>query len=456
MSASDLDAVVVGAGASGLAAAAALQRAGRSVEVFDPNPHAGGVARSERRDGYCFERGPNTFRVPAATAAFLREHGLDSALAPALPASRERFLVRGGRLVPVPMGPLALARSELLSTRGKLRLLREPFVRRGDPTGESVAEFVARRLGREALDALVGPFLTGVYAGDETQLGAEAVFPSLADAERRRGSIVLGMLTARSERGLTGTWSGLQGVASLLAPLAERLGEALALRHRVCTINFDSGVYQVEVEGESGSRTVRAQGLVLAAPAPVSATLLRPLDAEAAAALDAIQYAPLASVSLGVDPTQVREGVRGFGYLVPRGEGDALLGCLFPSQLFAGRAPHGRELLTLLAGGMRRPEAADWPDDQLVPRLLDEVDRVLGLRAEPQRLGITRWPRAVPQPGRDHPRRVAGLRARLRGLPALELAGSHLDGVAFADAIASGAAAAARLLESAPPRRRAA
>ncbi|HSJ97916.1 MAG TPA: protoporphyrinogen oxidase, partial [Myxococcota bacterium] len=404
----DADVVVVGAGAAGLAAATALRAAGREVVVLEAEARAGGSAWTEARDGYRFERGPNAFRLGPGALAFLRAAGLEPRLLGASPASRERFLLRGGRLVPVPMGPLAFATTPLLSARGKARLLAEPFVRRGDPRGESVAEFAARRLGREALDALIGPFLTGVYAGDERQLGAEAVFPSLVAAERRSGSITRGLLAASrgrgSPRGRPGSWSTAEGLGGLAVALAEPLGARLQLAARASRIGFEAGSYRVDIEGESGPGSLRAQGLVLAVPAPACASLLAALEPEAARAVGGIAYAPVASVSLGVAPDALRERVRGFGFLVPRGEGDALLGCLFPSELFPGRAPAGRSLLTLLAGGARRPDALDEPDDRLVAALLRELDGALGLRGAPTLLGVSRWPLAVPQPGREHPR----------------------------------------------------
>jgi len=368
----------------------------------------------------------------------------------AAPASRARFVVRGGALVPVPMGPLAFLRSPLLSRAGKLRLLAEPFVRRGDPSGESAAEFSARRLGREAREALIGPFLTGIYAGDEEQLGAEAVFPSLVAAERRSGSVVRGLLAAawkrESERGRAGTWSARDGASSLAEALARPFGSSLRLRASASRIVFERGVYRVESAGDSGTDEIRARGLVLAAPAGASARLLEPLDADAAKALGAIPYAPIASVSLSIARDATKIPVRGFGYLVPRGEGEGLLGCLFPSELFPDRAPAGRVLLTLLAGGLRRPEALDWPDDRLLGVLERELDRVLGLRATPQRLAVTRWSHAVPQPGRDHVRMLAGVRERIARLPRLAIAGAHTDGVAFGMALASGAGAAEQVL----------
>ena len=446
MTRTDVDCAVIGAGAAGLAAATMLRAAGREVLVLEASGRAGGSAWTERRDGYLVERGANAFRLGPGAWAFLRAAGLESLALAAAPASRERFLLRGGRLVPVPMGPLELVRTPLLSARGKLRLLAEPFVRRGDPSGESVAEFAARRLGPEVVSALLGPFLTGVYAGDETRLGAEAVFPSLVAAEQRSGSIARGLLASafdrRRPRGRPGSWSTADGLQGLVDALATPLGPALRLHHRVSEIRFENDTYQLEIEGES---SLHSRALVVALPAPISASLLGALDSDAAQELAAIEYAPVVSVSFGVDPGAVRERIRGFGFLVPRGEGDALLGCLFLSELFPDRAPAGRQLLTLLAGGTRRPDVVGEPDDRVRATLLRELDAALGLRGEPTALGVTRWPRAVPQPGRRHGHVVANARARLARFPRLALAGASFDGVAFGDALASGAAAADRL-----------
>jgi oxygen-dependent protoporphyrinogen oxidase len=447
----EVECAVVGAGIAGLAAATTLRASGREVLVLDAAACAGGAARSESIDGHLVERGPNTFRVPAAMDAFLRAHALDALLEPASPASRARFLVRGGSLVPVPMGPIAFARSPLLTAGGKLRLLAEPFVRRGDPRGESVAAFAKRRFGCETRDALIGPFLTGIYAGDETQLGVEAVFPSLAAAELRSGSVVRGLvaqaLRGGAPKGRPGTWSARGGIGALAAALAAPLGTRLRLASPVSSITFEEGGYRLALAGKSGEADLRARSLVVAVPAAEGAALFAELDADVAKALGEIVYAPVASVSLSLAAGSTREPVRGFGFLVPRGEGEALLGCLFPSQLFPARAPAGRELLTLLAGGVRRPDALDWDDDRLVATLVGEIDRVLGLRDAPRPLAITRWRRAVPQPGVEHTRLVTTLRERIARRPRIAVAGAHLDGVAFGEALASGVRAAQLLLE---------
>ena len=215
----EIDAVVVGAGVAGLAAALELQDAGCEVSVIDPSDRPGGVMRTDHVSGYVIERGPNTLQVGAPMLGFLRHRNLDEILLKANPVSRLRMVYRQGELLPVPMSPVALVRTPLLGTASKLRLLAEPFVRRGPPEGESVAEFVARRLGRGVVTGLVGPFLTGVYAGDEEQLGARAVFGQLVELEQRFGSLTLGGLFSAFARGRP---RGLRGRGDLRSPGALR------------------------------------------------------------------------------------------------------------------------------------------------------------------------------------------------------------------------------------------
>jgi oxygen-dependent protoporphyrinogen oxidase len=438
---SDADAVVIGAGAAGLGAAAWLRAAGREVVVLDAGDRPGGVMRSDRCEGFIVDRGPQTTRIPADALALLRRTGNEAALAKASPEGRARYVLRPGGLVPVPLGPLAFARTPLLSRGGKWRILREPFVARGDGGGESVAEFVERRLGREASTALVAPALVGVYAGDERQLGAEAVFPTLVGAEREAGSVVRGLLrrAVRGEaRGLPGTWSAHGGLGALAAALAQPLGPALRLHARAAALVPEAAGWRVEHAGGS----LRARAVVLAADAAGAAELLAPHDPEAAAFLRALSFAPIASLALALAGGSTRRPPDGFGFLVPSDCGLDLLGALFTSRLFSGRAPAGFELVTAMLGGLRWPGAVDAPDDVLLARASEGLDRALGLTDAPRALAITRWPRAVAQPGVGHVAAVRAIRARLARLPKLALAGACWDGVALGSALASGARAA--------------
>jgi len=441
---------VVGAGIAGLAAAVELQKHVREVLVIDPADRPGGVMRTDHVGGYVVERGPNTFSVKAPMLASLRRDVLESALLRALPASRLRCIYHDGRLVPVPMSPVGLVRTPLLSARGKARLLAEPFVRRGDGAGESVAEFAARRLGREVVSNLVGPFLTGVYAGDEERLGAEAVFGPLVAFERRAGSItagaVAGLFGPRGPKGLRGIYSAPKGLGPFARSLSELLTEPPALGTRVSDVRREGGEWFVEVPGAGSGSRLRTRRLVVATPSREAAEILRGVSPEAAVELEGIDYAPIVGVAVGVKPGDVSAPIEGFGFLVPRSAGIRLLGCLFMSQLFPGRAPVGHELLQCLVGGLRWPEAIDLPDDEVAQQVLADLDRILGLKGDAEILTLTRQPWAVAQPDRDHLRRVERIRAHLDDQPGIALAGSYLAGVSVPDSFASGLAAARQIL----------
>jgi oxygen-dependent protoporphyrinogen oxidase len=381
---------------------------------------------------------------------FLRQLGLEGELLPASPASRKRFLYRGGELVPVPLGPLGLATTPLLSFGARLRLLGEPFVARGNGASETVSEFIARRLGPEVAEALVGPFLTGVYAGDERQLGAEAVFPQLVELERDHGSLLGGALRRsmqrRQPRGTAGTWSMAEGLGSLSARLAERLAEPPLLGARVEWLAVEgSGVRVGAAIAGEGEEEFSARAVVLATSASAALQLLEPLDEDATAAIAAVEYAPIATVALGASAGSLRRPAEGFGFLVPRSEGLGLLGCLFMSQLYAGRAPAGRELLHCMLGGVRAPQLALQGDDALVEAALRDIDRVLGVSGEIETVTVRRWPRAVAQPGVGHRARIAAARAAVRRRAPIAIAGGYTDGVSVPDAFASGVAAAGTL-----------
>ncbi len=446
-----MGAVVVGAGVAGLAAALELQQEVSDVLVLDPSDRPGGVMRTDHVNGYVIERGPNTFQVKAPMLASLKRDLLDGNLMKASPASRRRCVYHDGRLVPVPMSPGALIGTPLLSARAKARLLIEPFVRRGDGSDESVAAFLGRRLGREVVQNLAGPFLTGVYAGDEERLGAEPVFGPLVAAERRAGSIVLGLIAGafggKKPKGLRGVHSAQKGLGPFARSLAELLVEPPALGARVSGVRRDGPDWLISVSGgASGESRLRSRRLIIATPAREAAEILRGVSADAAAELDEIEYAPIVSVAIGIRPEDATTPIEGFGFLVPKDAGIPLLGCLFMSQLFPGRAPEGHELLQCMIGGLRRPDLVDLPDDQLAEQLGSDLDRVLGLKGAPEVLTASRWPRAVPQPGPGHVARVARIRNGFADQPGLALAGSWCAGVSVPDSFASGVAAARQVL----------
>lgn len=438
MNAAVLDLVVVGAGIAGLAAGVEARRRSASVRVLDAGQTPGGVMQTVHTAGYCYERGPNAFRVHADAKLWLGEQGLLDALVAAGPEARKRALYLDGHLLWLPDSPLGLITTPLLSTSGKLRAIGELFRRAGDGDPESVADFIIRRFGPELLARAVAPFLVGVYAGDERELGARAVFPRLVQWEANYGSVLRGALRtllSRSPKGLVGSQSAEGGLQVFAARLAKLLEGALTPGTPVKSVTRADENYRLETDRE----TLLARRVVLATPAGAAAELLEPLDPDAADRLRAVEYAPLASVALGIDPSRVDENIRGFGYLVPREAGIRLLGTLFPSRVFSGRAPSGRELAMAMVGGRRWPEVVQAEEGAILREVEAGLAQTLGAREPGEVLGVNRWERAVPQPGPNHVADVRALREGLaKQLPGISLAGSYLDGVSVADTLMCG------------------
>lgn len=459
--------VVVGGGIAGLAAAHRLvehAQAGAALDVvlLEAAAQLGGSVGTERSGGFVLERGADSMITDKPWGLALCERiGFADRLVGTRPGERRTYVVHDGRLHALPEGfllmaptsPWPVATSPLFSLGGKLRMALDLVLpRRSGGGDESLAAFVRRRLGEEALARVADPLAGGIYTADPERLSLAATMPRFPEIERTHRSVILGLrATARVPRGSAGARYGLfvapaDGMGALVEAVVRRLPEGVVrLGAAVESLARAGARWQVT----AGGQTLDAEAVVLATPAFAAAPLLAPLDATLARDLHAIEYASSATVTLGFRADGVAARLVGFGFVVPFAERRALLACTFASRKYPGRAPPGHELLRAFVGGARRPDLVELEDDTLVATVRAELRALLGITADPVLVRIDRYRRGMPQYAVGHLDRVAAIEQRVTALPGLALAGAAYRGVGIPDCVRSGEAAADAV---APPR----
>jgi oxygen-dependent protoporphyrinogen oxidase len=454
-----VDVAIVGGGISGLAAANRLRELdlGLTVAVLEAGPRAGGVLGTIRRDGFLVEGSADSFITNVPHGIDLcRRLGLGDRLISTDPNHRRSFVVRRGKLEPIPDGLVVMApskigpmvRTRILSVPGKLRLALERVLPRGDGSDESLASFARRRFGREAYDRLIQPLVGGMYTGDPERLSVKAAMPRFLDMEQQHGSLIKAMRAAGKAGGPKTEGSGARyGLFAGLEGGMSELVEALAARANVRT---DAKVERLERDGDGwrltvGGEPLSARSVVIAAPPKAAAGLLREIDAETAGLIDGISSTSSAIVSLGYRRDQIAHPLDGFGFVVPFVEERKILSGSFSSVKFAGRAPEGSVLIRVFMGGAKRPELVDADDAELVRVASSELASLLGIRGEPDLAVVSRWRGAMPQYEVGHLDRIATVTARVAAIPGLEVAGNWMGGVGVPACIKSAEDAAARV-----------
>lgn len=456
---------MIGAGISGLATAWHLLQSGscfNEICVLEAGGQVGGTARTEHRDGYLLETGPNGFLDNRAAALDLcLAVGLEGELIAAAPAAKHRYVFLGDKLRAIPAGPWEFVKSDLLSWRGKLRVLAERFVPpRMEETDESIHAFGCRRIGREATETLLDAFVTGILAGDTKLLSLPSSFPRMREMEREYGGLFRAMgalsrerLKAKKEEtnsaGMgspTGRLTTLRGgMGRLMERLAEHLGERVHCHSPVTGLDRDlDGRWRVRIkDGE----TIEADAVVLSCPAPAQAKLLGGIDGELSAELAEIRYAPAAVVVVGYRSADVGQVADAFGYLSPQRLGRAVLGVIFSSSIFPDQAPAGHVAFRAILGGWGRPDVLAWDDQKLVETVRADLKISLGVDAAPTLTWVCRWPAAIPQYHLGHGERVARIDAGCKRNRGLYLTGNSLRGVALYECAADAERTARLILD---------
>ncbi len=446
--------LIVGAGIAGMGAGyELLARQENDFLLLEAGPRPGGVIATEAADGFVFEAGPDSWLgMKRSLTQLCRELGLGDEITASQDRARQTLILRNRRLLPLPpgwqllaparFGPIAATR--LLSWRTKLRIAAE-FFSRGEPqppADESVAAFLGRLYGEEAVEYLAAPLLAGVYGGEPEELSLDAIAPRMR-AMKREGSLGRALWRNRRQAAPAAPlFSTLRpGLQRLVDELARRIGPGrLRTRARVEQLRPSAAGWEAVL---AGGERLQSERLILALPAWAAAELLRSFDTALAAELSAIPYGSAMILSLGY--FQSPPLPPGFGALLPRREGKRMLACSFSHRKFPGRAPAGGALLRLFYGGRRDPAVLELDDAAVRELGLRELREILGPLPGPDRMRISRQPRAMAQYTPEHRRRRERIGTLRRRWPGLGLAGNAYQGIGIPDCLESGRAAAREL-----------
>ncbi len=438
---------VIGGGISGLCVAYWLKKEGFEVRLFERSDRVGGVITSERSDGFLFDMGPNSaLETSEVLKSLVRDLELEDQKVYGNEASGKRYILRNGQLAPVPTSPLAFIRSGLFSWKAKLRLLKEPFLKPTSGEDIALADFVRYRLGQEFLDYAINPFVAGVYAGDPQHLSTAAGFPKLYALEQKYGSLIKGTVQGARERkkrkevakNRARMFSFTDGMQVLTDALAANLKQEIHTNVVVNRLSEQDGRYQLEVSRNGGSQALSFDHVVVCVPTFAMKDLLSPVASpEELQLLSDIYYPPVSVVFTGFRKEAVPRELDGFGFLVPEVENRSILGSLWSSSIFPGRAPEGHVAFTSFVGGARQPDNALLPDDDLARLVFEELKDILNIREKPVFVRVKKWKRAIPQYRMGY-QGIQGLLGDLENrFPGLYFAGNYRRGISVGDSVLS-------------------
>jgi oxygen-dependent protoporphyrinogen oxidase len=452
--------VVVGGGITGLAAAHRVHELNPSIKVtlVEASGRLGGTIQTEHRDGFLLERGPDSFISEKPEAlALAKRLGLESQIIETNEMYRRSFIVGNGRLRAVPEGFQLLApsrmwpfiASDIFSIAGKARMAADLFLPRKTTNGdESLASFVRRRLGEEALARMAQPMVGGIYTADPETLSLRATLPRFLDMEQKHRSLILAMLRqGRAQKtGTSGARYSLflsfdRGMQVLVDALT-RINADFRVKTRAQRVSLDQRWTITTDKGEQ----LKADAVCLAVPAFIAASLLADVDPRLADKLRAIKYASTATINFGYRRTAIKHPLNGFGFVVPVIEKRSLIACTFSSVKFAGRAPDDHVLLRAFAGGALQPEIFALDEATMATRVEADLRELLGISEEPLFVEVAKWERSMPQYEVGHLDRMNEIDSLVAKLPGLALAGNSYRGAGIPDCIRSGESVVAALL----------
>jgi oxygen-dependent protoporphyrinogen oxidase len=461
---------IIGGGIAGLSAAYELEKhrqAGAEIDyvLYESSPCLGGVLQTEHVEGCLIEAGPDSFLTEKPWASDLcQELGIAGEIIGSNDAARKTYILVNNRLIPMPDGLMFLVPTQVLPTilsplfslSTKFRMAREYFYpphELNNPThgeDETVAALVERHYGKEMVERLADPLLSGVYGGEADQLSVRAVLPRFADMEAKYGSLGRAMM-AQKKAAATKASTQPRPIFSSLRDGMTRLVDVLATRLNPERVRTNIPITEIQrreygwlVNTAAGGSSFDA--VILALPTQAAAQLIRHSAPTVAQELAEIRYSSSITVGLVYDAAVAERIPEGFGFLVPRTEKRRMLACTFVHNKFPHRAPEDRALLRCFLGGSRDEAALSLSNDEILATVRRELGEILDISSAPLAARVYKWPSSMAQYSVGHLDRLERIGQLLQETPRLTLAGNGYRGIGVPDCVRTGREAATQML----------
>lgn len=427
---------IIGGGISGLSTAFFLlqKHPESTITLYEKESDLGGKMHTHEEDGFLFEEGSNGFLSNKPdTLDLVKASGAEDLLMRSSDNARVRFIYKHS-LELLPESPQAFLRTPLLSWRGKLRVLKEPFVAsKTDESDETLQSFGYRRVGREMTDTFLDPMVAGVFASAPEKISVEAAFPAVVKLEREYGGLFKGMIKKKKkDAGPGGVLMSFHGgVSAFIEHLAASMPITIRTGTEVEKIAKEENGYTLTANGETKS----FDRVILSTPAFAAADLVRDLDPDLANQLDDIEYSPISVVGLGYD--HLDHDLQGFGLLTTSSADKNILGVLWDSSIFTDRAPEGKKALRIMIGGQRNPNLALKSDEELTTLAIQGVKETMSITTPPDVTYVKRWERGIPNYRLGHIKRMEKLFETLEKHEGLYLSANAYHGVGLNDCVAN-------------------
>lgn len=444
MKTNSLPITIIGGGLTGLTLGFYLKKKGLNVLILEKADRVGGVIHTEKSNGFTFEIGPNTGVLSTPELVELFDDLKDKVeLAIADPASKFRWILKGGQWHPLPYNFTSAVTTPLFTLKDKFRILGEPFRKPGTNPDETVAELVKRRMGNSWLDFAIDPFISGIYAGDPNKLVTRYALPKLYNLEQNYGSFIKGAIKKRKEpktdsekRATKEVFSVKGGLINLVNALKDSIGE----ENIHCGVS-DLKISQIDnrymasfTDKHHDYHEIVSDKVITTINGNKLKEILSFVDEELFRPILNLNYAQVVQAIACYKEWKGKK-LNAFGGLIPTLENRDALGILFPSSLFNDRAPEGGAILSIFMGGTKRPDMFEKPNEKLKKLALKEVRETLGQTESPDEIRIYRYKRAIPQYEVNSGERFEAINKIEDKYPGLILAGNIRDGIGIADRV---------------------